>query len=219
MGTLQLYSSHNLASFSSNLNELKFKYAITNTHKTFIRVPQPHKLHQQQQQQQIGFCRSKIRAIGTEKQADIAEPEGEEEPPQVEFAFVSSVLLPDGTPDVQLRTAVGGQKLRDIMLDNNIELYGPYARPLLNCSGGGTCATCMVEIIDGKELLSPRTDKEKEKLKRKPKNWRLACQTVVGQPDSTGMLFIQQLPEWKAHEWSYKKFTDTETDEPELPDS
>ncbi|CDY63822.1 BnaC01g44590D, partial [Brassica napus] len=94
-----------------------------------------------------------------------------------------SVLLPDGTPDVHWRRACGGQKLRDIMLDSNIELYGPYSKPLSNCAGVGTCATCMVEIVNGKELLNPRTDIEKEKLKRKPKNWRLACQTNVGNPD------------------------------------
>lgn len=85
-----------------------------------------------------------------------------------------SVLLPDGTPDIHFRNATGGQKLRDIMLDSNIELYGPYvmlslylaifisfnvfdniiflflviqSRPLLNCAGGGTCATCMVEVF------------------------------------------------------------------------
>lgn len=102
-----------------------------------------------------------------------------------------SVLLPDGTPDVHLRTARGGQKLRNIMLDANMELYGPYvsyichainnscplfmllkeclymhiaytsfvfgyivmscinwqSRPLLNCAGGGTCGTCIVEVI------------------------------------------------------------------------
>ncbi|CAL5335427.1 unnamed protein product [Camellia sinensis] len=89
-----------------------------------------------------------------------------EEPPAVNFAFVSSVLLPDGTPDVHFRVACDGQKLRDIMLDSNIELYGPYSRPLLNCGGGGTCGTCIVEVIEEKELLNPRTDKEKEKLKR-----------------------------------------------------
>ncbi|CAL5400042.1 unnamed protein product [Camellia sinensis] len=89
-----------------------------------------------------------------------------EEPPAVNFAFVSFVLLPDGTPDVHFRVACGGQKLRDIMLDSNIELYGPYSRPLLNCGGGGTCGTCIVEVVEGKELLNPRTDKEKEKLKR-----------------------------------------------------
>jgi hypothetical protein len=35
-------------------------------------------------------------------------------------------LLPDGTPDIHYRTACGGQKLRDIMIDNYIDLYGPY---------------------------------------------------------------------------------------------
>lgn len=46
---------------------------------------------------------------------------------------MQSVLLPDGTPDVHYRAACGGQKLRDIMLDNNMELYGPYVRLLLIC--------------------------------------------------------------------------------------
>ncbi|KAI7733914.1 hypothetical protein M8C21_002394, partial [Ambrosia artemisiifolia] len=81
------------------------------------------------------------------------------------------------------------------------------SRPVLNCAGGGTCATCMVEIIEGKELLSLRTDKEK--LKRKPKKWRLACQTTVGKPDSTGLVVIQQLPEWKGHEWTLGKLLST----------
>ncbi|KAK4763998.1 hypothetical protein SAY87_013436 [Trapa incisa] len=153
----------------------------------------------------------KISAVGTipEKQPEAVTLE---EPPAIGFAFVSSVLLPDGTPDVQLRSATGGQKLRDIMLDTNIDLYGPYARPLLNCAGGGTCATCMVEVVEGKELLNPRTEKEKEKLRKKPKNWRLACQTVVGKPDSRGTVVIQQLPEWKAHEWKYQKGISAEED-------
>uniref|UniRef100_A0A6M2EPW3 2Fe-2S ferredoxin-type domain-containing protein n=1 Tax=Populus davidiana TaxID=266767 RepID=A0A6M2EPW3_9ROSI len=148
--------------------------------------------------------RLKIRAVSTvpESSSEAKEPE---EPPCVHLAFVHSVLLPDGTPDVHFRNAPGGQKLRDIMMDTNIELYGPYSRALLNCGGGGTCATCMVEVIEGKELLSPRTDNEKEKLKKKPKNWRLACQTTVGNPDSRGLVVIQQLPEWKAHEWNYEK--------------
>ncbi|XP_078429008.1 NDH-dependent cyclic electron flow 1 [Wolffia australiana] len=124
-----------------------------------------------------------------------------DEAPSVDFAFVSSRLFPDGSPDVQIRSAVGGKKLRDIMLDGHIDLYGPYARPLLNCGGGGTCATCLVEVLEGTELLSPRTEKEKEALKKKPKNWRLACQTMVGSEESRGQIIIQQLPEWKAHEW------------------
>ncbi|XP_009599174.1 photosynthetic NDH subunit of subcomplex B 3, chloroplastic isoform X2 [Nicotiana tomentosiformis] len=140
------------------------------------------------------------------EKASIGVLQEDEEEASVKFAFVSSVLLPDGTPDVQLRKACGGQKLRDIMLDANVELYGPYARPLLNCGGGGTCGTCLVEVVEGKELLNPRTDKENnhDELKRHPKNWRLACQAIVGKPDSRGMMVIQQLPEWKAHEWNYR---------------
>ncbi|XP_044487481.1 photosynthetic NDH subunit of subcomplex B 3, chloroplastic [Mangifera indica] len=151
-----------------------------------------------------GFSRGKIRATATIPDSD-SQSNANEGPPVVNFAFVHSVLLPDCTPDVHFRTARGGQKLRNIMLDGNIDLYGPYARPLLNCGGGGTCCTCMVEVIQGKELLSQKTDKEKEKLKRQPKNWRLACQTTVGTPESTGLVVIQQLPEWKGHEWKYKK--------------
>ncbi|KAJ0970663.1 hypothetical protein J5N97_018622 [Dioscorea zingiberensis] len=125
----------------------------------------------------------------------------QEEPPSIDFGFVSPRLLPDGSPDVQIRSAVGGRKLRDIMLDGHIDLYGPYEKPLFNCGGGGTCGTCLVEVVEGKHLLSPRTEREKEVLKRKPKTWRLACQTVVGKPDSIGEVIIQQLPEWKTHEW------------------
>ncbi|KAF2323436.1 hypothetical protein GH714_035449 [Hevea brasiliensis] len=187
MGTLRL-NSYGLASLKvpQNLKQ------TTNTLKNL--KPPTH----------IIFSRLKIRAVGTvpESKSDAKEPE---DPPSINFAFVHSVLLPDGTPDVHFRTACGGQKLRDVMLDSNIELYGPYARPLLNCAGTGTCGTCMVEVIMGKELLNPRTDTEKEILKKKPKNWRLACQTTVGKTDSRGLVVIQQLPEWKAHEWKYEK--------------
>ncbi|KAJ0007263.1 hypothetical protein Pint_29692 [Pistacia integerrima] len=168
----------------------------------------------------FSFSRGNIRATATIPDND-SQSNAKEEPPVVNFAFVHQFngTLSDcfsqcySRMELQiciLEQACGGQKLRNIMLDGNIELYGPYARPLLNCGGGGTCATCMVEVIQGKELLSPRTDKEKEKLKRQPKNWRLACQTTVGTPESTGLVVIQQLPEWKGHEWKYKKVSPSE---------
>lgn len=196
---LQLNSPYSLSPNFSTSNSFKH---YTATKQTF-RTTSTRNL--------ISFSsnRSKIRAVGTVSEKDQAneatQSEEELEPPSVGFAFVSSVLLPDGTPDMHLRSATGGQKLRDIMLDNDIDLYGPYARPLLNCAGGGTCGSCMVEVIEGKELLNPKTETEKELLKKKPKNWRLACQTTVGTPESRGMVVIQQLPEWKAHEWKYEK--------------
>ncbi|KAL4194089.1 hypothetical protein AMTRI_Chr05g66980 [Amborella trichopoda] len=148
------------------------------------------------------LCNSRLRisAVGTVPDIQqVAVPS--EEPPSVDFAFVSSRLLPDGTPDVHIRSSKGGRKLRNIMREGHIDLYGPYDKPLLNCAGSGTCGTCIVEVVSGKELLSPRTDKEKEILKKKPKTWRLACQTVVGNGDSRGEVIIQTLPEWKAHDW------------------
>ncbi|KAL2332350.1 hypothetical protein Fmac_019931 [Flemingia macrophylla] len=175
--------------------------------------PSSHSFRPNKPSKRLSFVRTKIRAVGTVPERETTDPD---EPPYVGFVFVSSVLLPDGTPDTHFRSARGGQKLRDIMLDSNIDLYGPYARPLLNCAGGGTCGTCMVEVLEGKELLSPRTDKEKEILKKKPKNWRLACQTTVGKPDSRGAVLIQQLPEWKGHEWNYAKPGEPDW-EPESP--
>jgi ferredoxin len=41
-----------------------------------------------------------------------------------------------------------------------------------------------VEIVEGSENLSPRTDFENRKLKKKPENYRLACQTLVNGPVS-----------------------------------
>ncbi|KAJ0264221.1 Photosynthetic NDH subunit of subcomplex B 3 [Hirschfeldia incana] len=190
MGSVQLNGSGLVASLSPT---------HIFSHKTKLSNPKPSFLRSNHNATRV----KTIRAISTAPASQLpAADEQDDEPPAVDFAFVHSVLLPDGTPDVHWRRACGGQKLRDIMLDSNIELYGPYSKPLSNCAGVGTCATCMVEIVNGKELLNPRTDIEKEKLKRKPKNWRLACQTSVGNPDSTGLVVIQQLPEWKAHEWN-----------------
>ncbi|XP_027125009.1 photosynthetic NDH subunit of subcomplex B 3, chloroplastic isoform X1 [Coffea arabica] len=219
MGILELNSGARLAaSFSVSSHSLKssnFFPAPTNA-RTCARFQGADKQHLN-----LNLSKGKIRAVGSSApDSQSAETSTtSHEPPAVNFAFVSSVLLPDGTPDVHFRKACGGQKLRDIMLDSNVELYGPYARPLLNCGGGGTCGTCIVEVVEGRELLSPRTEKEKEKLKRvsflsltiitsprrNPRNWRLACQTTVGKPDSTGLVVIQQLPEWKMHEWNYGK--------------
>ncbi|KAL6896744.1 hypothetical protein ACP4OV_007316 [Aristida adscensionis] len=189
----------------------------------------PWRRQQQRSRRRLRVVRAvEVGAPGGEPSAAAPVEEEQQGEPSVDFAFVAPKLLPDGTPDVHYRTACGGQKLRDIMLDGHIDLYGPYDRLLLNCSGDGVCGTCIVEVfafivsslefrallisylcsgqpcnvvVAGKEMLSPKTDVEKELLKKKPKTWRLACQATVGNPESTGQMIIQQLPEWKAHEW------------------
>jgi ferredoxin len=77
--------------------------------------------------------------------------------------------------------AAQGANLRLKALENQIDLYKFYGK-MMNCGGYGQCATCIVEIVEGEENLSPRSKVEETKLKKKPANYRLACQTLVNGP-------------------------------------
>ena len=75
-------------------------------------------------------------------------------------------------------TVASGSNLRQKAIENGIDLY-TFKGKMTNCGGIGQCATCMVEVEEGMENLSEKTDFENRKLKRKPEGYRLACQTVV----------------------------------------
>ncbi|NEQ65333.1 MAG: (2Fe-2S)-binding protein [Symploca sp. SIO1B1] len=79
--------------------------------------------------------------------------------------------------------AANGANLREKALQNRIDLY-TFKGKLMNCGGYGQCGTCIVEIVTGMENLSPLTEVEKRKLKKKPDNYRLACQALVNGPVS-----------------------------------
>ena len=72
----------------------------------------------------------------------------------------------------------GGENLREKALQNQIDLYTLRGK-LTNCGGYGQCGTCIVEITEGMENLSPRTSFEAKKLRKNPDSYRLACQTLV----------------------------------------
>ncbi|KAF8727222.1 hypothetical protein HU200_019103 [Digitaria exilis] len=117
--------------------------------------------------------------------------------PQIELEFVGPKPGEDGSYPVDRAEATSGEKLlRDIMNENKIELYAAYGK-VMNCGGGGSCGTCIVEILDGKELLNERTNTENRYLKKKPESWRLACQTIVGNKENSGKVVVQRLPQWK----------------------
>ncbi|RMF22193.1 MAG: (2Fe-2S)-binding protein [Cyanobacteria bacterium J083] len=82
--------------------------------------------------------------------------------------------------DKQVVTAIGAN-LREKALQNGIDIYTLKGK-LVNCGGYGQCGTCIVEVLSGMENLSPKTPFEEKKLKRKPANYRLACQTIVNGP-------------------------------------
>jgi ferredoxin len=79
--------------------------------------------------------------------------------------------------------AANGANLRLKAVENGIDLYTLFGK-MTNCGGYGQCGTCVVEIVEGLENLSPRTEVENRKFKKKPDNYRLACQTVVHGPVS-----------------------------------
>ncbi|CDO98001.1 unnamed protein product [Coffea canephora] len=130
MGILGLNSGARLAaSFSVSSHSLKSSnfFPAPTMARTCARFQGADKQHLN-----LNLSKGKIRAVGSsapDSQSAETSTTSQEPPAAVNFAFVSSVLLPDGTPDVHFRKACGGQKLRDIMLDSNVELYGPYASP------------------------------------------------------------------------------------------
>lgn len=79
--------------------------------------------------------------------------------------------------------AANGANLRQRALQNNIDIYKLFGK-MMNCGGYGQCGCCAVEVVEGTENLSPRTDAENKLLKKKPENYRLACQTLVNGPVS-----------------------------------
>ncbi len=74
-----------------------------------------------------------------------------------------------------------GANLREKAIQNSIDIY-TLGGKLMNCGGYGQCGTCIVEVIEGAENLSEKTDFEVRKLKKKPQSYRLACQTIVNGP-------------------------------------
>lgn len=79
--------------------------------------------------------------------------------------------------------SASGANLRFKALENGIDLYTLMGK-MMNCGGYGQCGTCIVEVVEGMENLSPRTEVENRKLKKKPATYRLACQTLVNGPVS-----------------------------------
>ena len=71
-----------------------------------------------------------------------------------------------------------GTILRTALLDNKVEVY-TFKGKMMNCGGVGQCNYCTVRIADGMDSLSERTPAEEKFLKKKPADYRLACQAFV----------------------------------------
>ena len=68
--------------------------------------------------------------------------------------------------------------LRKVAQLHDVEVYkGIWQK--LNCHGLGLCAKCIMEVVEGGENLSPKTLRERIRLRGQPANRRLSCQCQV----------------------------------------
>jgi hypothetical protein len=85
--------------------------------------------------------------------------------------------------------------LRRAMLIRGVNLNDEHARRFDtggtgNCGGEEICGTCVVNVVKGKELLNSMDEREAQMDRGHP-DWRLSCQTIVGDGMKEGEMTIQ----------------------------
>ncbi|CAM9101113.1 unnamed protein product [Phaeothamnion confervicola] len=107
--------------------------------------------------------------------------------------------LPDGVR--KSVSMLGGSNLRGEMIRYGVEVYDPktkrYDQPYAtgNCGGEGICGTCFVEVVEGREHLSPPGELERRLVKNFPTRWRLSCKTVIGPYNTPGQVALRAVPQ------------------------
>jgi ferredoxin len=87
--------------------------------------------------------------------------------------------MPQVTAQGKNFTCQTGANLRQVLMDNGVDLYNGNAK-FINCMGIGTCGTCAVEI-EGEVSAATWKDIARRSLPphQRSRNLRLACQTEV----------------------------------------
>lgn len=107
-------------------------------------------------------------------------------------------------PDTTLEL-FSGENLRRAMLTRGVKLNDPLSERfdsggLGDCGAEGTCATCVVNIVEGADLLNPQKIQESQILKKNPR-WRLACKAIVGYGDREGSMTVKVNPrQWNDYQ-------------------
>jgi len=91
-----------------------------------------------------------------------------------------------------------GENLRRAMLTRGVKLNDALSRRfdsggVGDCGADGTCATCVVGVSNGMDLLNPINEQEKQILAKNPR-WRMACKTIVGFGMKEGEMTLQVNP-------------------------
>jgi hypothetical protein len=117
--------------------------------------------------------------------------------PQNEDA--GAMVIPAGYA-ANMRTELQRQNMK--MYDSRTARFdSPYETG--DCGGEGTCGTCTVNIISGKEFLNERTNVEEKAMLKMgaPASWRWACRTKlrpgVNKGGKVKIMLRPQTREWK----------------------
>lgn len=91
-----------------------------------------------------------------------------------------------------------GENLRRTMLTKGIKLNDALSLRFDSggtgdCGAEGSCATCVVSITKGEELLNPQGIQEQQILVKNPR-WRLACRAIVGFGMQEGEMTVRVNP-------------------------
>jgi ferredoxin len=100
-------------------------------------------------------------------------------------------------PDITIEL-FAGENLRRAMLARGVKLNDKFSERFDNggqgdCGAEGTCATCVVGVVRGDELLNPKKIQEEQIMKKNPR-WRMACKAVVGHGYREGEMTIRVNP-------------------------
>lgn len=100
-------------------------------------------------------------------------------------------------PDVSIEL-FAGENLRRAMLTRGVKLNDRLSERFDSggtgdCGAEGTCATCVVDVMKGEDLLNPKGQQEAQILKQVPRR-RMACKAVVGHGYLEGEMTIRVNP-------------------------
>ena len=85
-----------------------------------------------------------------------------------------------------------GVVMRTAIQANGLEIHKGMKAKMSSCGGVGQCASCWVQVLDGADNLSARTQNEQKRGASRPDTWRMACQACVEGPVSVDVKSLEK---------------------------
>jgi ferredoxin len=109
-----------------------------------------------------------------------------------------TVIVNKGSPEenVQTLTAPAGVNVRQLLVDNGINVYQSVTR-WTNCKGKQLCGTCIVNVSEGSINTNRKSMDEGSTLRENPESYRISCVTFA-----YGDVTVETFPPINAAQWT-----------------